>query len=164
LNTTEIDAQETEQSTTEEEHISERTWRREKIWELKSKGFSHREILEELGSKDPLLKISLGTITRDLQQKQAQIKANFAKYIEEELPAQHQLALTNLQAVNKESWRIFQKAGDDKTKLAALSTAQQAQMAINQLLGDPEYISKAMSVVGRLRKHLQEQEEVAASE
>jgi hypothetical protein len=66
-----------------------------------------------------------------LKAKQADIKKNFQRYIEEELPAQHQLALTNLQAVNKESWRIFEKAGDDKTRLAALSTAQQAQMAIN---------------------------------
>jgi hypothetical protein len=135
------------------EHITEKAWRKEKVWELKSKGFSHREILAELG-RDPLLRISLGTIDRDLKQKQKEIRENFQKYIEEDLVAHHHLALTNLQAINKEAWRIFEKATDEKVKLSALHTAQEAQSAINATLGDPEYISKAMKVAGKLRKQL----------
>lgn len=155
MNKQEIHEEETEQSSTQPVQITEKEWRREKIWELKAKGFTHREILEEL-SKDPLLKISLGTITRDLQQKQAEIKENFQRYVEDELPAQHQLALTNLKNVNKEAWRIFEKSQDDKTKLAALHTAQEAQAAINTLLGDPEFIAKAITVAGKLRKQMED--------
>lgn len=155
LNKQEIHEDEIEDSNSKNELISEKAWRREKVWELKSKGYSHREILEELKGKDPLLKISLGTITNDLEVKRREIKANFQQYIDE-LPAYHQMALTNLKNVNKEAWRIFERTNEEKTKLAALHTAQEAQAAINTLLGDPEFIAKAIAVAGKLRKQMED--------
>jgi hypothetical protein len=154
LNKADLDTQKNEESNTESEQFNERTWRREKVWELKSKGYTHREIIEEISRKDPLVKISLGTVNNDLTRKQAEIRANFQRYIEQDLVAHHHLALTNLQAINKEAWKIFEKATDEKVKLSALHTAQEAQSAINATLGDPEFIAKAMKVAGRLRKQL----------
>lgn len=158
MNKAETHTQEIEETNTDNERFNEREWRKEKTWELKSKGYSHREIIEEIRSKDPLARISLGTVNNDLAKKQAEIKANFQHYIEEELPAQHHLALTNLKAINKEAWKIFEKATDEKVRLSALHTAQEAQSAINATLGDPEFIAKAMKVAGRLRKQLEEQD------
>jgi hypothetical protein len=154
LNKAESRNQEIEESKTDDEQFNEKTWRREKVWELKSKGYTHREIIEEISRKDPLVKISLGTVNNDLTRKQTEIRANFQKYIEQDLVAHHHLALTNLQAINKEAWRIFEKAEDEKVKLSALHTAQEAQSAINATLGDPEYIAKAMKVAGKLRQQL----------
>jgi hypothetical protein len=48
LNKAEPRTQDIEDSNTEDELFNEKAWRREKVWELKSKGYTHREIIEEI--------------------------------------------------------------------------------------------------------------------
>jgi hypothetical protein len=96
-------------------------WRKEKVWELKSCGLTIDEIVESLKPKQGI-KISHATVHRDLKIKENEIESHFKDYIEKELPVQHSLAITGLDRVIKESWRIYARASDDRTRLAAILT------------------------------------------
>jgi hypothetical protein len=156
LNPLESQSAQFEQTSVASEHeINEKNWRREKVWELKAKGLSHRDILTVLKGKDPLLKISLGTITNDLKEKQAEIDRAYQQYIENDLPYQHNLALTNLRAVVREAWLIVSAAKTDGDKIQALRTVTAAQAAIDELMSDPATIQHALTTSVKLKKSLQ---------
>ena len=107
--------------------------------------------METLKTK-PNVRISHGTVVNDLKVKQAEIQANFKHYIEKELPIQHNLAVTGLDRFIKEAWRIYAKAADDRTRLAALQTISTATMQKQAVFGDPAQINKALQAVVRIRK------------
>ena len=154
MNAIESPVEEIEQINTDTEQFTERDYRREKVWELKSRGYSYREILAEMAGKDPLMKISLGTITADVRAKQQEIDRAYRDFIDSDLPEQHSLALTNLQAINKNAWQIFESTRDEKIKLQALHTAKEAQAAISDLMTSPEAIARAIKLVKRLKEGL----------
>jgi transposase len=54
-------------------------WRRSKVQELSSQGHSQREIAQ-------ILKVSNGTVNRDLSILRQQAKENIKKYIDQRLP------------------------------------------------------------------------------
>ena len=58
-------------------------WRRNKILEFRSQGHNQREIAL-------ILKISVGTVNRDLSYLKHQAKTNIKKYIYERLPEEYE--------------------------------------------------------------------------
>ncbi|HXV46619.1 MAG TPA: hypothetical protein VD736_08100 [Nitrososphaera sp.] len=56
----------------------------------------------------PEIRISHGTVVNDLKYTQKEIEKNFNSYIEN-LPMQHNLAVTGLDRVIKEGWRMYAK-------------------------------------------------------
>ena len=156
MSTSKIKHEESEQSGIETEKPRKKDRRNEKICELRSRGYSYRDILEELKTS-PDIKISMGTIANAIKEKQSQIDEAYRAYVDHELPYQHSLAMTNLQAINKQAWRIFESSKDDKIRLQALHTSKEAQAAINDLMTAPESIQKAIKVVGKLRGQLEKE-------
>ena len=58
-------------------------WRRDKVQELCSKGYSQREISQ-------VLQIALATVNRDISYLRNQAKDNIKKYINERLPEEYE--------------------------------------------------------------------------
>jgi predicted transcriptional regulator len=79
----------------EQQHQVE--WRRDKIQELCSKGYSQREISQ-------LLQVGLATVNRDISYLRDQAKTNIKKYIDERLPEEYEKCLVGLNAITKEAW------------------------------------------------------------
>jgi hypothetical protein len=134
-----------------------RTWRRDKVWEMKSMGRTIDEIVEKLKPKEGI-KISHGTVHNDLKFRQKQIEASFKNYIDKELPIQHNLAVTGLDRIINEGWKIYEKAEDQKTALAALDVISDAIMKKQAVLGDPAQIERAIKLVSSLKKRNAENE------
>jgi Trp operon repressor len=61
-------------------------WRRDKVQELYSKGYSQREISR-------MLQVGLATINRDISYLRNQAKANIKRYIDERLPEEYEKCL-----------------------------------------------------------------------
>jgi Trp operon repressor len=61
-------------------------WRRDKVQELCSKGYSQREI-------SLTLQIGLATVNRDISYLRNQAKSNIRKYIDERLPEEYEKCL-----------------------------------------------------------------------
>ena len=73
-------------------------WRRDKVQELCSKGYSQREISQTL-------QVGLATVNRDISYLGNQAKANIKRYIYERLPEEYEKCLVGLTAITKEAWK-----------------------------------------------------------
>jgi hypothetical protein len=79
-------------------------WRRDKVQELCTKGYSQREISQTL-------QIGLATVNRDVSYLSNQAKTNIKRYIEERLPEEYEKCLVGLNAITKEACNTAQGAG-----------------------------------------------------
>jgi Trp operon repressor len=71
-------------------------WRRDKVQELCSKGYSQREISQTL-------QVGLATVNRDITYLRNQAKTNIKRYIDERLPEEYEKCLVGLNAITKEA-------------------------------------------------------------
>ena len=71
-------------------------WRREKVQELCSKGYSQRQISQ-------ILQVGLATVNRDVSYLRNQAKTNIKRYIDERLPEEYEKCLVGLTAITKEA-------------------------------------------------------------
>jgi transposase len=92
-------------------------WRRSKVQELSSQGYSQREIAQ-------ILQVSNGTVNRDLSILRQQAKANIKKYIDERLPEEYEKCMVGLNAITKEAWNTAHNTEDKREKIQALSLAK----------------------------------------
>lgn len=93
-------------------------WRKDKVLELSSKGYSEREITS-------VLQISPATAHRDIVYLNQQAKEKISKYIDERLPAEYQKCLVGIRAIMKESWSTAASAeaeGDKRDKIVLYYT------------------------------------------
>jgi Trp operon repressor len=72
-------------------------WRRDKVQELCSKGYSQREISQ-------VLQVGLATVNRDITYLRNQAKTNIKRYIDERLPEEYEKCLVGLNAITREAW------------------------------------------------------------
>ena len=72
-------------------------WRRDKVQELCSKGYSQREISQ-------VLQVGLATVNRDISYLKNQAKED----IDERLPEEYEKCLVGLTAITKEAWNTPQ--------------------------------------------------------
>ncbi|MFL6361778.1 MAG: ECF-type sigma factor [Nitrososphaeraceae archaeon] len=71
-------------------------WRKSKVQELSSQGYSQREIAQ-------VLQISNGTVNRDLSVLRQQAKDNIKEYIDERLPEEYEKCPVELNAITREA-------------------------------------------------------------
>jgi Trp operon repressor len=81
----------------QEQYQQQLQWRRDKVQELCSKGYSQREISQTL-------QVGLATVNRDISYLRNQAKANIKRYIDERLPEEYDKCLVGLNAITKEAW------------------------------------------------------------
>jgi hypothetical protein len=93
-------------------------WRRDKVQELCSKGYSQREISQTL-------QVGLATVNRDVSYLRNQAKANIKRYIDERLPEEYEKCLVGLTAITKEAWNTASNTEDKREKIQALSLAKE---------------------------------------
>jgi Trp operon repressor len=93
-------------------------WRRDKVKELCSKGYSQREISQTL-------QVALATVNRDISYLRDQAKFNIKKYFDERLPEEYEKCLIGLTAITKEAWNTVANTEDKREKIQALSLAKE---------------------------------------
>jgi predicted transcriptional regulator len=93
-------------------------WRRGKVQELSSKGHSQRDIAQ-------ILRVSNGTVNRDLAILRQRAKANIKRYIDERLPEEYEKCLVGLTAITREAWNTASNTEDEREKIQALSLAKE---------------------------------------
>src|ERR671936_959525 len=91
-----------EQQQNQEHQQQQVEWRRDKVQELCSKGYSQREISQ-------VMQIGLATVNRDISYLRNQAKTNIKKYIDERLPEEYEKCLVGLNAITKEAWNPSQQ-------------------------------------------------------
>jgi predicted transcriptional regulator len=127
---------------TEVEHkeIDRIDWRRGKVQELSSQGYSQREIAQ-------ILQVSNGTINRDLSILREQAKHNIKRYIDERLPEEYEKCLVGLNAITKEAWNTAHNTEDKREKIQALSLAKECYSMKLELLTNATVVDDAIKFV-----------------
>jgi Trp operon repressor len=72
-------------------------WRRDKVQELCSKGYTQREISH-------VLQVGVATVNRDISYLRNEAKTNIKRYIDERLPEEYEKCLVGLNAITREVW------------------------------------------------------------
>jgi predicted transcriptional regulator len=115
-------------------------WRRDKVQELCSKGYSQREISH-------ILQVGLATVNRDISYLRNQAKSNVKRYIDERLPEEYEKCLVGLNAITKEAWNTAQNTEDKRGKIQALSLAKECYSMKLDLLTNATVVDDAIRFV-----------------
>src|ERR687884_2141247 len=117
-------------------------WRRDKVQELCSKGYSQREISQTL-------QVGLATINRDISYLRNQAKTNIKKYIDERLPEGYEKCLVGLTAILREAWNTAHNTEDKREKIQALSLAKDCYSMKLDLLTNATVVDDAIRFVSQ---------------
>jgi uncharacterized OsmC-like protein/DNA-binding CsgD family transcriptional regulator len=124
------------QQQAKQQHI---LWRRERIAELSAQGRTEREIAA-------ILKVSLGTVSRDTSILNKQAQDNLRYHIQERLPARYQSCQNGLSQVLKMAWNIVtQESINHTNKLQALSLISDIYKYQLELSTNSGIITQAMA-------------------
>ena len=115
-------------------------WRRDKVQELCSKGYSQREISQ-------VLQVGLATVNRDMSCLRNQAKNNIKRYIDEKLPEEYEVCLVGLTAILREAWNTSQQAQDKEEKIQALSLVKECYSMKLELLTNSNVVDDAIRFV-----------------
>jgi hypothetical protein len=132
-------------STKVESSQSQIEWRRSKVAELDSQGYSQPEIARTL-------QVSIGTVNRDLSILRQQAKDKIKRYIDERLPEEYEKCLVGLTAITKEAWTTSQQAEDKREKIQALSLAKECYSMKMDLLTNATIVDDAIRFVSQKLK------------
>jgi predicted transcriptional regulator len=124
----------------EQEENDRIDWRRGKVQELSSQGYSQREIAQ-------ILRVSCGTVNRDLSILRQQAKENIKRYIDERLPEEYEKCLVGLNAILREAWTTSQQTEDKREKIQALSLAKDCYSMKLDLLTNATVVDDAIRFV-----------------
>jgi hypothetical protein len=120
-------------------------WRRDKVQELCSKGYSQREISH-------VLQVGLATVNRDISHLRNQAKTNIKKYIDERLPEEYEKCMVGLNAITREAWTISQDTEDKRERIQALSLAKECYSMKLDLLTNATVVDEAIRFVSQKAK------------
>src|SRR5918911_561132 len=121
-------------------------WRRDKVQELCSKGYSQREISQ-------ILQVGLATVNRDISYLRNQAKTNIKRYIDQRLPEEYEKCLVGLTAITKEAWNTTATTEDKREKIQVLSLAKECYSMKLDLLTNTTVVDDAIRFVSNISKN-----------
>lgn len=122
-------------------------WRRSKVLELSSDGYSEREISE-------ILKINDTAVHRDLVFIRRQAKENPQKHIDERIPEEYEKCIAGMNTVLKMTSYIANTVAAPKTKLQALSLLNDCYKYKMELATNGVVVTDAIKYVQGQMEHL----------
>jgi hypothetical protein len=124
----------------EQQNQQQVQWRRDKVQQLCSKGYSQREISQTL-------QVGLATVNRDISYLRNQAKENIKRYVDERLPEEYEKCLVGLNAITKEAWNTAQQTDDRREKIHASSLAKECYSMKLDLLTNATVVDDAIRFV-----------------
>ena len=136
---------------TKEGHSESLDWRRSKVLELTSEGYSQREIAQKL-------QIGKSVVNRDVLFLREQARENLRYHIHEKIPEEYQSCMTGMKRNLKEILEIAQSTSDPKTKLQARAIAVDCYKYIMEMTTDGIIVTDAIKYVQGQMEHLNKKE------
>jgi predicted transcriptional regulator len=126
-------------------------WRRNKVLELSSQGFTQSDIATVLHVTQPTVNKDLAHIRREAQE-------NLQKHIHETIPEEYQKAMTGINQVLSMTWSIISKTEDEKTRLQALVLIIDVNKYRTELVTNGVIVNDALRIVQSKMEHLNGEE------
>jgi DNA-binding transcriptional regulator LsrR (DeoR family) len=115
-------------------------WRRDKVDGYMVKGFSQSEIAENL-------QISNATVTRDVDYLREEARKQLKTHLEDRIPIGYNQCISGIDEILKNAWDIAIKKGDEKTRLQALTLANECYKHKMDLITNGVVIVDALKFV-----------------
>jgi len=128
-------------------HELEKEWRRNKVLELSSQGYSERDI----GSK---LQISHITVHRDLVYLKRQAQDNLQNHIHEVVPMEYSRCIFGMKRVLKQTLEIAETTSDPRIKLEAMRIANDCYHHIMDLTTNGAIVTDAIKYVTQKQEQI----------
>jgi len=128
------------------------TWRRSQVLELYSTGKTQTEIVN-------ILRVSPATVSKDLSFLRRQARETLSEQIEQVLPFQHQVRLTNIDRIIRELWQLYETVADTRERRSILESLTQAIVIRASLDADSGSIERALKSVVKLRNIITKKKE-----
>ncbi|MGI8833012.1 MAG: hypothetical protein ACR2IS_10300 [Nitrososphaeraceae archaeon] len=127
-------------------------WRRAKVLELSSQGYTQIEIATQLQVDEP-------TISRDLACLRQEAQENLQKHIHETVPEEYQKCMVGMKRNLKETLEIADTASDPKIKLQARAIANECYKFILDMSTNAGIVSDALKYVAQKTETIQKLDE-----
>jgi hypothetical protein len=129
----------------------EMEWRRSKVLELSSQGYSEREISE-------VIKVNDTAVHRDLAYLRKQAHESIQQHIHETVPEEYQKCMVGMKRTLRHVLEIAESAVDPKTKLQAHAIAIDIYKNIMDLTTNGVIVNDALRIVQSKMDHLNGEE------
>jgi transposase len=126
-------------------------WRRSKVLELSSKGYSQREIAQKL-------QIGKSVVNRDILFLRKQARDNLQYHIHDKIPEEYQSCMTGMKRNLKQTLEIAETTADPRVKLQARAIAVDCYKYIMEMTTGGVIITDAIKYVQGQMNHLNNQE------
>jgi uncharacterized protein (UPF0335 family) len=126
-------------------------WRRDRVLELSSQGFTQSDIVT-------MLQVDKSVISRDLAYLKQEARKNLQHHISETIPAEYHKAVNCLNLILRMSWSIVSKTEDEKTKLQALALINDVNKYRTELVTNGVIVNDALRIVQSKMEHLNGEE------
>ena len=122
-------------------------WRRARILELNSQGYTHREIVSKL-------QIAKGTVSNDLSFLKKQAMENLQHHIHEVVPEEYQKCMAGMKSNLKETFQIAETVTDPRVKLQARAIVSDCYKFILDMSTNAGIVSDALKYVTKQKEQL----------
>jgi IS30 family transposase len=122
-------------------------WRRAKVIELSSQGYTQIEIANQLQVDEP-------TISRDIALLRQEAQENLQKHIHEVVPEEYQKCMVGMKRNLKQTLEIAETTADPRVKLQARAIANDCYKFILDMTTNAGIISDAMKFVTQKKEQL----------
>jgi hypothetical protein len=127
-------------------------WRRNKVLELSSQGYSQRDIASTL-------QVGLGTVNKDILFLQQKSRENLQYHINERVPEEYQNCMTGMKINLRQTLEIAETTSDPRTKLHARAIANDCYRYIMNLTTNGVVITDAIKFVQTNKEKLMSKKE-----
>jgi predicted transcriptional regulator len=122
-------------------------WRRDRVLELSSQGFSQTDIAT-------VLHVAKSIISKDMARLKQQARENLQHHIHETIPAEYQKAVNTLNQVLRMSWSIVGKTEDEKTRLQALALINDVNKYRTELVTNGVIVHDSLQIIQSKMEHI----------
>jgi predicted transcriptional regulator len=123
-------------------------WRRNKVLELSSQGFTQSDIATVLHVTQP-------TVNKDLAHIRKQAQENLEHHIHEVIPFEYHKAMTGMKHNLKQTLEIAETAADPKTKLQARAIVNDCYKYIMDLITNGSIVTDAIKYVTQKQEKIE---------
>jgi hypothetical protein len=122
------------------QQIQQMEWRRDRVLELSSQGFSQTDIAT-------VLHVNKSIISKDMARLKIQARENLQHHIHETIPAEYQKACNTINQVLRMTWSIVGKTEDEKTRLQALALINDVNKYRTELVTNGVIVNDSLRVI-----------------
>ncbi len=129
------------------QQIQQMEWRRDRVLELSSQGFSQTDIAT-------VLHVNKSIISKDMARLRHRARENLQHHIHQTIPEEYQKSMNTLNQVLRMTWSIVGKTEDEKTRLQALALINDVNKYRTELVTNGVIVHDSLQIIQSKMEHL----------